>query len=59
MVFDYFSAKFKTFEIRSKYESLGRKRWFCPYLRDFTLIFEIIFEVDKFHQKAKGLTHGF
>ena len=57
--FSQFFDQFQTFEIRPKYESLGRIRQFWRNLRDFTVIFEIIFKAEKFHQKVKMLTRGF
>ena len=57
--FSRFFRQFETLEIRPKYGSLDRIRELWPYLRDFTEIFERIFEVEKFDQKVKGLTHGF
>ena len=47
------------FRNKPKNESFDRITQFCPNSRDFTLIFEIIFEVEKFYQKVKGLTFGF
>ena len=49
---------FLSFEIKPKCGRLGRRISFSTDVSSFRRCFDLIFVVEKFHQKVKRLTHG-
>ena len=54
-----FFRQFQNPDISSEYKSLTQRISFCLYLRSFRRKLKSKYWVEKFHQKVKGLTHGF